>query len=239
MQMLMLMGQRSIIPAIEGLLKYWIAQAFHTGSALLTPSFDRVVYCCSGTCVNPPDDLKSTKWEVKNLHFTIALQFRFISAAPRIHPHVDHFLSGHQLWSPGSMLLGPSTTDHYLDNLHHVLKWLNSCPRNLKRQFLLALALVWNHICILLRSTWSESGRENLPTVICEYFWTQVAGHVLCVCKLTWLCWAALCKGRKIDQHLGSLTPLLPLSFLLCSLPLLLDPFLIHFIFLSPCDIDR
>lgn len=55
--------------------------------------------------------------------------------------------------SPGSVLLGPSTTDHYLDNLHYVLKGLNCCPRNLKRRLLLALAPVWNHICILLWQT--------------------------------------------------------------------------------------
>lgn len=31
---------------------------------------------------------------------------------------------------PGSTLLGPSTTDYYLDYLHYVLKRLNSCPCN-------------------------------------------------------------------------------------------------------------
>lgn len=57
-----------------------------------------------------------------------------------------------------------------------------------------------------------------------------------------WHDWAGrrYARAKKIiDQHLGFLTPLLSLSFLLCSLPLLLDPFLICLVFFSPCEIDR
>lgn len=109
-----------------------------------------------------------------------------------------------------------------LNDLNFVAEGMNFCPKCKLKQVPKARWLArWEVTSAFSCNRNVIQGREHLRAVICQYFCTQVTGHVLCfdnyntVCIRTWLCRVMLCKREKKRLTSGFPYLSLPSLFLL------------------------